>query len=118
MAKADIEMNDMMVSDVPAVMGDPSAMFARAREASDLMKSLSNETRLLILCHLSSGEMTVTQLEGKLHIPQASLSQQLARLRNERLVKTRRDGRMIYYSIADERVSSVVGTLYGLYCGV
>ncbi len=116
--KADIEMNDIPATDQPAVIGDPSAMFARAREASDLMKSLSNETRLLILCHLSSGEMTVSQLEGKLQIPQASLSQQLARLRNERLVKTRRDGRMIYYSIADERVSSVVGTLYGLYCGV
>ncbi|MGB8817342.1 MAG: metalloregulator ArsR/SmtB family transcription factor [Rhizobiaceae bacterium] len=93
-------------------------MFSQARAASDLMKSLSNETRLLILCLLSSGEMTVTQLEGKLQIPQASLSQQLARLRNERLVQTRRDGRMIYYSIADPRVSSVVSTLYGLYCGV
>lgn len=105
-------------SDGQAPIVDPTAMYSQARAASDLMKSLSNETRLLILCHLSAGEMTVTQLEGKLNIPQASLSQQLARLRNERLVKTRRDGRMIYYSIADERVSSVVGTLYGLYCGV
>jgi DNA-binding transcriptional ArsR family regulator len=104
--------------DITTTITDPSAMFAQARAASDLMKSLSNETRLLILCLLSSSEMTVTQLEVKLQIPQASLSQQLARLRNERLVKTRRDGRMIYYSIADPRVSSVVSNLYGLYCSV
>ena len=108
----------MPVAELDTPIADPSAMFDQARAASDLMKSLSNETRLLILCHLSSQEMTVTELEERLSIPQASLSQQLARLRAERLVKTRRDGRNIHYSIADERVSSVVSTLYGLYCGV
>ena len=97
---------------------DPAAMFAQAKAASELMKSLSNETRLMILCLLSSGESSVSQLEEKLQIPQASLSQQLARLRIERLVKTRRDGRMIYYSNSDERVSSVDSNLYGLYCKV
>jgi DNA-binding transcriptional ArsR family regulator len=97
---------------------DPDAMFLQARAASDLMKTLSNETRLLILCLLSSGEMTVSQLEGKLKIPQASLSQQLARLRSEKLVGTRRDGRSIHYFVADARVASVVGTLYQLYCTV
>ena len=108
----------MQVAEKELPIADPSAMFEQARAASDLMKSLSNETRLLILCHLSSKEMTVSELEDRLAIPQASLSQQLARLRAERLVKTRRDGRNIHYSIADERVSSVVGTLYGLYCNV
>ena len=80
------------------------------------MKSLSNETRLMILCLLSSGEMTVTRLEERLLIQQASLSQQLARLRSERLVQTRREGRMIHYSIADPKVLEVVKTLYRLYC--
>lgn len=108
----------MAVAELEKPIADPSAMLDQAKAASDLMKSLSNETRLLILCHLSSMEMTVSDLEERLNIPQASLSQQLARLRSERLVKTRRDGRNIHYSIADERVSSVVGTLYGLYCGV
>lgn len=108
----------MPTAELDNPISDPSAMFDQARAASELMKSLSNETRLLILCHLSSKEMTVSDLEDRLKIPQASLSQQLARLRSERLVKTRRDGRNIHYSIADERVSSVVGTLYGLYCGV
>ena len=95
---------------------DPAAMAAQARVASDLMKSLSNETRLMILCLLSSGEMTVSEMEDRLQIQQAPLSQQLARLRNERLVKTRREGRMIHYSIADPNVNEVVKTLYRIYC--
>lgn len=106
----------MAVAENDHLGADLAAMFLQARAASDLMKSLSNETRLLILCLLSSGEMAVSEMEAKLRIPQASLSQQLARLRNERLVKTRRDGRMIYYSIADPNVSEVVKTLYGIYC--
>ena len=97
---------------------NPTAMMAQARVASDLMKSLSNETRLMILCLLSSGEMTVSEMEDRLHVQQAPLSQQLARLRNERLVKTRREGRMIHYSIADPNVSEVVKTLYRIYCPV
>lgn len=106
----------MAVAENEMLIADSSAMFSQARAASDLMKSLSNETRLLILCLLSSGEMTVSELEAKLQIPQASLSQQLARLRNERLVKTRRDGRMIHYSIADPNVLELVKTLYRIYC--
>ena len=62
--------------------------------------------------------MSVSQLEEKLKIPQASLSQQLARLRSEKLVDTRREGRMIYYFVADQRAAQVVGTLYDLYCRV
>lgn len=97
---------------------DAAAMAMQARAASDLMKSLSNETRLMILCLLSSGEMTVSEMEDRLHIQQAPLSQQLARLRNEQLVKTRRDGRMIHYSIANPNVLEVVKTLYRIYCPV
>lgn len=96
---------------------DHQTMQTRAREASDLMKSLSSETRLMILCLLSSGELSVTQMEDRLEIAQATLSQQLAKLRGEKLVSTRRDGRSIYYSIADARVLDVVTLLYRLYCG-
>ena len=99
-------------------LSDPAAMFSQARAASELLKTLSNETRLLILCLLSAGEMSVSQLEEKLKIPQASLSQQLARLRSEKLVDTRREGRMVYYFVADQRAAQVVGTLYDLYCRV
>ncbi|WP_224405047.1 helix-turn-helix transcriptional regulator [Afifella sp. IM 167] len=91
-------------------------LVAQARLASDLLKALSHETRLLLLCLLSDGEKSVSELEEMLTMPQAAVSQQLARLRFDRLVTTRRDGRMIYYSIADEEVSRIIGALYDLFC--
>lgn len=95
---------------------DAEALLDQARKASELLKALSHETRLLILCLLSEGEKSVSELEDILDMPQATVSQQLARLRFDRLVTARRDGRMIYYSIVDEEVSSVIETLYGLFC--
>lgn len=114
--QGDIVMTAASAAKIEERTPDPAAMAKQARVASDLMKSLSNETRLMILCLLSSGEMTVSEMEDRLHIQQAPLSQQLARLRNERLVKTRREGRMIHYSISDPNVSEVVKTLYRIYC--
>lgn len=96
--------------------GDRAVMVEQARKASELLKSLAHESRLLILCLLTDGEKSVSELEEILDLPQAAVSQQLARLRFDRLVTTRRDGRNIYYSIATREVSSVVGTLYGLFC--
>lgn len=87
-----------------------------ARRASEFMKALSHETRLLILCLLVDGEKSVTELEQTLAMPQAAVSQQLARLRFDRLVSTRRDGRVIYYSIAGDEVSRIVGALHDLFC--
>ncbi|MEO0542513.1 MAG: metalloregulator ArsR/SmtB family transcription factor [Pseudomonadota bacterium] len=95
---------------------DAAELIRQARKASELLKALSHETRLLILCILSEGEKSVSDLEEILSMPQASVSQQLARLRSDGLVVTRRDGRMIYYSIAGSDVSSVVETLYELFC--
>lgn len=91
-------------------------LVAQARKASELLKALSHETRLLILCILSEGEKSVSELEEILDMPQAAVSQQLARLRFDRLVSTRRDGRLIFYSVSDDEVSSIVETLYGLFC--
>lgn len=88
----------------------------QARKASDLLKALAHESRLLILCLLAEGEKSVSELEQIMQMPQAAVSQQLARLRFDRLVNTRRDGRVIYYSIAGSEVSSVIGTLYDLFC--
>ena len=88
----------------------------QARKASDLLKALSHETRLLILCLLSEGEKSVSELEEIMAMPQAAVSQQLARLRLDRLVNTRRDGRMVYYSLAGDEVGSVVSVLYDLFC--
>lgn len=91
-------------------------MLEQARKASDLLKALSHESRLLILCLLAQGERSVSELEGIMNMPQAAVSQQLARLRFDRLVNSRRDGRVIYYSIASEEVSSIIGPLYDLFC--
>lgn len=95
---------------------DFDALLAQARKASDFLKALSHESCLLILCLLAEGEKSVSELEDIMKMPQAAVSQQLARLRFDRLVNTRRDGRVVYYSIASAEVSSVIGTLYDLFC--
>ena len=91
-------------------------LLQQARKASELLKALSHESRLLILCLLAEGEKSVSELDETMKMPQAAVSQQLARLRFDRLVNTRREGRVIYYSIASAEVSSVISTLYDLFC--
>jgi DNA-binding transcriptional ArsR family regulator len=91
-------------------------MQAAAREASGLLKVLSNPDRLLILCHLSQGEARVGELEEVLGIVQPTLSQQLTVLREEKLVSTRRDGKNIYYSLASSKALAVIETLYLQFC--
>lgn len=95
---------------------DYDQLMANARKASDLMKALSHESRLLILCLLAKGEKSVSELEELMSLPQAAVSQQLARLRFDKLVNTRREGRMIYYSIASDEVSSAIALLHDLFC--
>lgn len=87
-----------------------------ARRASRFLKSLSNEHRMLILCNLVDSEKSVTELEAILGIRQATLSQQLARLRADRLVATRRTGKSIYYSLASANARALIGLLYELFC--
>ena len=93
-----------------------SQFVEQSRKASELMKALSHENRLLILCLLRDGERSVSDLEEILGLSQAAASQQLARLRLDGLVKARRDGRMIYYSIASKEVIAVIATLHDLFC--
>ena len=95
---------------------DLDVLLEQAKKASDLLKALSHETRLVILCILSEGEKSVSELEEILSMPQAAVSQQLARLRMDGLVETRREGRMVYYSIATDDVVAIVNTLYDLFC--
>lgn len=87
-----------------------------ADEAAALMKTLSNTARLMILCQLVEGERSVAELEKNLDTKQPNVSQQLARLRMEGFVKTRRDGRTIYYSLSDPRVMSVIKNLHMTFC--
>lgn len=91
-------------------------MWNQADDATGLMKTLSNKVRLMILCLLSDGEKSVADLEGHLNTKQPNVSQQLARLRMEGFVSTRREGRTIFYSLADERVKTVIKALHGAFC--
>ena len=91
-------------------------MITNARAASDFLKAIAHEHRLLILCILAEGEKSVRELELKLNMRQPSVSQQLARLRAEELVATRRDGKTIYYSLASKPAHELISVLYRLFC--
>ncbi len=93
------------------------AMMESAKEATDFLKALAHEGRLMILCRLVEGECSVAEFETMLSARQAAVSQQLTRLRLEGLVKTRREGKTVYYSIADERVERMIGHIYDMFCG-
>lgn len=91
-------------------------LLAKARKASDFLKALANENRLLILCLLSEHERSVTDLEQLLALSQSTVSQQLARLRLDGLVEARRDGRNVYYRLADANTQTFIKALYDKFC--
>ncbi len=95
---------------------DPTKLRKAAGEAVSALKALANEDRLLLLCQLAQGEMCVSDLEQELDIRQPTLSQQLGVLRTEGIVNARRDGKRIFYSVADPDAMQVLELLYGLYC--
>lgn len=95
---------------------DMEKMMKNAEAASNFLKAISHEGRLMILCHLASGEKSVTDLEDLLSSRQSAVSQQLTRLRLEGLVKPRRDGKTIYYSLMDDRPKQIMEVVYDLFC--
>ncbi|WP_171131363.1 MULTISPECIES: helix-turn-helix transcriptional regulator [unclassified Ruegeria] len=95
---------------------DLASMLENATRASSFLKAISHEGRLMILCHLVSGEKSVTELEELLSARQAAVSQQLSRLRLEGLVLPRRDGKAIYYRLADDRPRRMLETIHELFC--
>jgi len=95
---------------------DPKRMAKAAQKASELMKTLGHKDRLMVLCHLTSGEKSVGELAGLLEIPQSPLSQHLARMRKESLVSTRREAQTIYYSLASGEAERFVNLMHELYC--
>ncbi|WP_371931646.1 MULTISPECIES: ArsR/SmtB family transcription factor [Roseovarius] len=95
---------------------DMEKMMKNAQRASNFLKAISHEGRLMILCHLASGEKSVTELEDLLSARQAAVSQQLTRLRLEGLVTPRRDGKAIYYSLTDDRPRQIMEVVYDLFC--
>ncbi|MGO8953517.1 MAG: ArsR/SmtB family transcription factor [Rhodomicrobium sp.] len=87
-----------------------------ARRASDFLKALAHETRLLLLCLLAERERSVTELENILSLRQPTVSQQLARLRLDGLVTTRRDGKTVYYRVNDDDIRRVITVVYDIFC--
>ena len=92
------------------------SLMRKARKASDFLKAVAHESRLVILCLLSERERSVTELELLLALSQSTVSQQLARLRHEGLVEARRDGRVVYYSLSDETTRRFVQAIYDKFC--
>ena len=95
---------------------DLERLRAAATQAVGTLKVLANEDRLLLLCQLSQGERCVGELEEALGIHQPTLSQQLSVLRNEGLVNTRRQGKHIFYSVANPETLEILALLYRIYC--
>lgn len=101
---------------MPAKTLNPDILRAAAGRAVSTLKVLANEDRLLLLCQLTQGELCVSDLEERLDIRQPTLSQQLGVLRTEGVVDTRREGKRIFYSVADTNLLQVLAALYGIYC--
>ncbi|MDZ7710375.1 MAG: metalloregulator ArsR/SmtB family transcription factor [Roseovarius sp.] len=95
---------------------DMAQMQQNATDAAEFLRALGHEGRLMILCYLVTGEKSVSELEALLGARQAAVSQQLARLRHEGLVRTRRDGKTIFYSLANARTERLLGVLYEIFC--
>lgn len=93
-------------------------MRKHAPDAAGLMKALGNESRLMVLCSLTEGEKSVGELNEMIPLSQSALSQQLARLRTQGLVETRRESQTIFYSLAKGPVEQVIHLLHDIYCAV
>lgn len=101
-----MKVNEMDLEDVQA----------NSKKAAALLKSMSNENRLLVLCHLGEQELSVSELNDRIALSQSSLSQHLAKLRQEGLVETRRDAQTIYYRIATPVALKVIEVLHREFC--
>ena len=115
----DVKAFDLSTDARPAIPCDsvpPEELLRQAENASNFLKALSHEGRLMILCHLTSGEKSVTELETLLGSRQAAVSQQLARLRLEGLVSCRRDGKTIYYALSDARATRMMTLIHEMFC--
>jgi len=103
-------------STIRAGKDNPEAMREHARDAARLMRAVGNENRLMVLCALADGELSVGELLGKVPLSQSALSQHLAVLRREALVSTRRESQSIYYSLTSSTAGKLVNFLYKTYC--
>lgn len=106
----------MVASNALAALS-PAQMAEHAESASQLLRTLGNPNRLMILCVLSEGELSVGELNERVPLSQSALSQHLSVLRHEGLVETRRESQSIYYRLSDGPAVRIIATLHDLYCG-
>jgi ArsR family transcriptional regulator, virulence genes transcriptional regulator len=95
---------------------DKQKMQKNAGKAASLLKSLASMPRLMVLCQLAEGEHTAGELWNKSSLSQSALSQHLAKLRNDKLVKTRKESQTVYYTLANKDVIEIIKTLHKIYC--
>lgn len=115
-----------MESTTPSIIDEPvppvpaevltADFVANAREASEFLKALAHQGRLVILCQLAEGEKSVGEIEELLGLRQSAVSQQLARLKADRLVETRREGKHIFYRLARAEARDVIYALHRAFC--
>lgn len=101
----------------PNLAFDPEEMREHADDAARLLKALSNSSRLMVLCSLAPGELSVREINERVPLSQSALSQHLAVLRRDGLVHTRRAAQVIYYRLADGPASRIMETLHDIFCG-
>ena len=102
---------------MPVALADMKAFSANAERVAAMLKSIANQRRLMVLCQLvEHGEMRVGDLAEAVDLSQSALSQHLARMREEGLLASRREGQTIWYRIADARCEALLGLLHQLYC--
>jgi DNA-binding transcriptional ArsR family regulator len=112
-----LDLETALQTDDAAMSDELDRMMGKARKAADFLKALSHENRLLLLCLIAEKERSVSELEEILALRQPTVSQQLARLRLDGMVTTRRDGKAVYYSLASEDVRRVISVIYDIFCG-
>ena len=110
-------MSDTQNKSMPDDSRELTELHDKAAHACDLLKAMANEWRLIILCQLSEGEKTVSELQSILGLGQSALSQHLAVSRREKIVKARKDAQSVFYSLAGDEATMVMETLHELFCG-
>ncbi len=110
-------MSDTQNTVAPEDFAQLTELHDMASHAVELLKAMANEWRLMILCQLSEGEKTVTELQNILGLSQSALSQHLAVLRREKIVNARKEAQSVYYSLAGEEATKVMSSLHDVFCG-
>lgn len=110
----DADVADITAQKQPVING--AQLAPHAFKASSLLKALGHEGRLMILCHLSNGEKTVSELQNLLAAPQALVSSQLARLRHEGMVSFRKEGQTNFYTLKDQKTRQVLDLVNTIFC--